>query len=144
MIKATACSGDQTEQLCTMNKVEKYHLIENQTFKSKEVIQLRISEEANLHTIATVVDQSDHHTNLTAIGLNFYGDATFSEKVGWTNQSAICREGDDILKIPHNDKLDASIVNKRKIALHKPIKSKYIVPIIQAVVGNNPGINFSP
>ncbi len=80
-----------------MNKTEKFCLINNQTFRSKDVLQLRISEEANLCGITTIAIQSDH-TSVTTIGLNFCVSATFSEKVGWTVYTAICWEGDDILK----------------------------------------------
>jgi hypothetical protein len=37
-----------------MNKVEKSGLIDNQTFKSKDVLQLHISEEANICGINTI------------------------------------------------------------------------------------------
>ncbi len=52
----------------------------------------------------------------------FYVNATFSEKVGWRVQTTICREGDDILKIPPKDEYDAAIEKNRKHALHTPIK----------------------
>ncbi len=87
-----------------MNEVETSGLIDNQTFKSKDVLQLHISEETNLCGIKTITIQSDH-TNVSVIGVNFYVNATFSEKVGWTVHTAICWEGDDILKIPPKDKL---------------------------------------
>ncbi len=139
--KSLSFTGKQNEHLCTMKKVEKSCLIDNQTFKPKDVLQLHTSEEANLHGITTVAIQSDH-TNVTVIGINFYVNATFSEKVGWTVHTAICWEGDDILKIPPKDKYDAAIEKDRKHALHTPIKSKYVVPFIQAAVGDNPGITY--
>ncbi len=52
-----------------MVEVEKSGLIANQTFKSKDLLQLHISEEANLHDINTIAIQNDH-TNLTVIGVN--------------------------------------------------------------------------
>ncbi len=52
--KSSSFTGEQNEQLCTMNEVEKSGLIDNQTFKSKDVLQLRISDEANLHGINTI------------------------------------------------------------------------------------------
>jgi hypothetical protein len=125
----------------TMNKVEASCLIDNQTFKSKDVLQLYISEEANLRGITTVAIQSGH-TNVTVIGFNFYFNAPFSEKVGWTVHTAICWEGYDILKIPPKDKYDAAIEKDRKHALGTPIKSKCVVPFIQAAIGNNPGITY--
>ncbi len=136
--ESSSFTGKQNDQLCIMNKVEKSGLIDNQTFKSKDVLQLHISEEANLHGINTIAIRSDH-TNVTVIGINFYVNATFSEKVGWRVQTTICWEGNDILKIPPKNKYDAAIEKDRKHPLHTPIKSKYIVPFIKLAVGNNPG-----
>jgi hypothetical protein len=48
-----------------MVEVEKSGLIANHTFKSKDLLQLQISEEVNLCGINTIAIQSDH-TNLTA------------------------------------------------------------------------------
>jgi hypothetical protein len=124
-----------------MVEVEKSGLIANHTFKSKDLLQLRISEEANLRGINTIAIQSDH-TNLTVMGVNFYVNATFSEKVGWRVQTAICREGDDILKIPPKDKDNAAIDKDRENALHTPIKSKYIVIFTRAAINDNPGMAY--
>ena len=82
------------------------------------------------------------HTNVTVIGINFYVNATFSEKVGWRVQTAICWEGDDILKIPPKDKYDAAIEKDRKHTLCTPIKSKYVVPFIKAAISDNPGMVY--
>jgi hypothetical protein len=139
--KSSSFTGKQNDRLHTMNEVEKSGLIDNQTFKSKDVIQLCISEEANLHGINTIAIQSDH-TNITVIGVNFYVYATFTEKVGWRVQTAICREGDDILKIPPKDKYDAAIEKDRRHTLCTPIKSKYVVPFIKAAIGNNPSMAY--
>ncbi len=86
--KSSLFTGKQNERLCTMVEVEKSGLIADQTFKSKDLPQLRISEEANLRGINTIAIRSDH-TNLTVIGVNFYVNATFSEKVGWRVQTSI-------------------------------------------------------
>jgi hypothetical protein len=124
-----------------MVEVEKSGLIANQTFKSKDLLQLCISEQANLRGINTIAIQSDH-TNLIVIGVNFYVNATFSEKVGWRVQTSICREGDDILKIPPKDKYDAAIEKDGKHTLRTPIKSKYVVPFIKAAISNNPRMAY--
>jgi hypothetical protein len=52
--KSSPFTGKQNDQLCTMNKVEKSGLTDNQTFKSKDVLQLRISEDATLRSINTI------------------------------------------------------------------------------------------
>jgi hypothetical protein len=51
---SSSFTGKQNDQLCTMNEVEKSGLIDNQTFKSKDVRQVCISEEANLRSINTI------------------------------------------------------------------------------------------
>ncbi len=140
--KFSSFTGEQNDQLCTMIEVEKSGLIANQTFKSKDLLQLHISEEENLCSINTIARIQSDHTNVTVIGVNFYVNATFSEKVGWRVQTAICWEGDDILEIPPKDKYDVAIEKDRKHALCTPIKSKYVVPFIKAAVGNNPGVAY--
>ncbi len=52
--KSSLFTGEQNEQLPTMVEVEKSGLIANQTFKSKDLLQLRISGEANLRSINTI------------------------------------------------------------------------------------------
>ena len=62
--------GDQTEQLRVMSAVEKTPLSEGDIFKSKDVLALRIAEEANLRGISTRVQRSDVF-NFTVVGINF-------------------------------------------------------------------------
>ena len=47
-------------------------------------------------------------------GNNFYINRTFSENVGWMAHSAICRNDDDILKIPPKDKIDQVLIGRRQ------------------------------
>ena len=98
-------SGDQSEQLRPMSDVEKYRLIEGQIFSTKDILQLRIGEEANLRGICIRVARSDN-ANLTVVGLNFYVHASVHENSGWHVRQAICRESDDHLKIPLKDIVD--------------------------------------
>ena len=107
----SSCSGVGTPTLLPMKQVEESRLIENQVFLSKEILQLRIAEEANLRGIATHASRSDC-TNLTTIGFNFYVHATFSERYGWTVHGSVCREGNDILQISPKDMCDASAQKK--------------------------------
>ncbi len=67
--------------------------------------------------------------------------ATFSEVVGWMDQTAVCWDGDDVLKIPSNDHDDPSN-QQSKCMLRTPLKSRMIVPIIISAVLDNPGINY--
>jgi hypothetical protein len=52
MLSGTVSGGAQIEQLRCMSEVETHHLLEGDTFKNKEVLQLRISKEANLRGIS--------------------------------------------------------------------------------------------
>ncbi len=134
-------SGDQTKQLRPMSEVEKAQLSVGHIFRSKDVVVLRIAEEANLRGISTRVQQSDV-MNLTVVGLNFYVHATVYENVGWCIHAAVCRECDDILKIPPRDRVDLSVVVSKKGYVRIPIKAKMIVPIIRDAVADNPGVTY--
>ncbi len=69
-------SGVQIEQLQCMSEVETHCLLEGDTFKNKEVLQLRISKEANLRGISFRAHRSDL-MNLIVVGINFYVNALF-------------------------------------------------------------------
>ena len=134
-------SGDQTEQLRPMAEVEKSRLIVGNVFRSKDVVKLRIAEEANLRGISTRAQRSDV-MNLTVVGINFYVHATVYENVGWCIHAAVCRECDDVLKIPPRDRVDLSVIVEKKGYVRIPIKAKMIVPIIREAVADNPGISY--
>jgi hypothetical protein len=51
--KSATVSGAQISQLCPMSEVENHRLLEGDTFKNKEVLQLCVSDEANLRGITT-------------------------------------------------------------------------------------------
>ena len=67
--------------------------------------------------------------------------ASFYKKCGWIVHDAISREGDDILKIPPKDRIDASMAEKW-CYLRIPIGSKMIVATIKDAVSDNPGISY--
>jgi hypothetical protein len=124
-----------------MSVVENVRLNVGDVFRNKDVLKLRIAEEANLRGISTRVLRSDL-MNLTVVGINFYVHATVYENVGWCIHAAVCRECDDILKIPPRDRIDLSVVVSNKGYVRIPIKAKMIVPIIRAAVADNPGITY--
>jgi hypothetical protein len=64
------------------------------------------------------------------------------ENVGWCIHAAVCRECDDILKIPPRDRVDLSVVTSKNGYVRIPIKAKMIVPIIREAVADNPGITY--
>ena len=88
-----------------MADVESYCLEENHNFATKEMFNLRIAEEANLWCIKVKVERSDP-TNLIVVGYNFYVSGSYSESAGWTAHIVVCREGDNLLKIPPNQRID--------------------------------------
>jgi hypothetical protein len=88
-------SGAQIEQLRPMSKVETHRLLEGDTFKNKEVLQIRISKEANLRGISTRAHRSDV-MNLIVVGVNFYVNASFFEHSGWVVHTAVCWECDNV------------------------------------------------
>ena len=65
-----------------------------------------------------------------------------NEYSGWIVHTAICREGDDILKIPPKDRIDRSMMDAQKRFLHIPIKAKFLVAIIKDAVADSPGITY--
>jgi hypothetical protein len=88
-----------------MNVVESIRSKEDHTFVTKDILKLRIAEEANLRCIIMKVERSDD-TNFIALGINFYVSGKFSENAGWTAHIVVCRNGDDLLKIPPKEKID--------------------------------------
>jgi hypothetical protein len=90
--------------------------------------------------MCTQTHRSDF-SNLVVVGVDFYVKASFYENDGWRVQNAICREGDDSLKIPPKDRIDMTMAEK-KVFLRIPIGSKLIVSTIKDAVAENPGISY--
>jgi hypothetical protein len=116
-------SGPNMEQLRTMTDVESNRLEEDHIFVTKEILNLRIAEEANLRCI------------------KFYVSGSYSENAGWTAHIVVCREGDDLLKIPPNQRIDG-IDDNDTSPLRTPFKSKWLTPIIQSAVLDSPGVSY--
>jgi hypothetical protein len=112
-------SGHNNKQIRTMTDVESNRLVEDHIFATKEILNLCIAEEANLRCIKVKVERSDP-TNLIVVGFKFYVSGSFSENAGWTAHIVVCREGDDISKIPPNQRID------RIDPLRTPFKSKWL------------------
>lgn len=90
--------------------------------------------------MCTQTHRSDF-SNLVVVGIDFYVKASFYENDGWRVHDAICREGNDILKIPPKDRIDMTMAEK-KVFLRIPIGSKLIVSTIKDAVAENPGISY--
>jgi hypothetical protein len=94
-------SGHNSTQLRTMKDVESNCLEEDHTFATKDILNLCLAEEANLRCI-----KMSNSTNFIVVGINFYVSGSFSENGGWTAKTVVCRDGDDLLKIPPNEWID--------------------------------------
>jgi hypothetical protein len=117
-------SGAQIEQLHPMSEVETHHLLEGDTFKNKEVLQLCISEEANLRGISTRAHRSNL-MNLIIVGISFYVNALFFEHSDWVVHTAVCWEGDNVLQIPPKYRIDPSMTEAKKGFLCIPIVCRH-------------------
>ena len=122
-----------------MADVESYCLEENHNFATKEMFNLCIAEEANLRCIKIKVERSDP-TNLTIVGYNFYVSGSYSESSGWTAHIVVCREGDDLLKIPPKFRIDW--IEENTNPLCTPFKSRWLTSIIHSAVLDSPGVSY--
>ena len=134
----TGCNSDQLQP---MTEVEAGPLLVNHTFSSKDILHLRIAEEANLRGIVIRVTRSDDQ-NFHVIGVDFYVRASFTQKDGWKVLSAVCREGGDLLTIPPTSRVYANKDGSGSRSLTTPLKSKMIVPIIMDAIRDNPGMPY--
>ncbi len=137
--KLSRYSGDNSTQLRTMKDVESNRLEEGHTFASRDIMNLCIAEEANLRCIKMKVERSDS-THFVVLGIKFYVSGTYSETCGWKANTVVCRDGDDLLKIPPNawnENMDEEISRIRTL-----FKSKWLSPIILSAVLDSPGFSY--
>ncbi len=139
-LNVSVYSGCNHDQLRTMNNIESAPLLVGHSFSTKDILHLRVAEEAILQGIVMKVGRSNDW-NFTASGVDFYVRVSFTERVGWTVHSAVFREGGDLLKIPPKFRVDPSDTGSRR-SLTTPLKSKMIVLVIVGVVAENPGIPY--
>ena len=128
--------GFNSDLLRIMAEVEVNRLREGHMFSTKDIFWMRIGEEANLRNIHVRCVRSDHF-NLTISGPNFYVHGTFREGYGWKCLNAICRDGDDLSKIP-----PAKTEDNRRAAWKTPLFYKWLVPIFRSRVEKDPGVDY--
>jgi hypothetical protein len=131
--------GCNLDRIRTMDKVEAHPLMANHTFSSRDIVYLRVAEEANLRSIVIKINRSDNQ-QFVASGIDFYVRALFTDGVGWLVTTAVCRDGDDILKIPPSHCVTIPLELQSGRSIGTPLKSKMLVPIILNAVAGNPGI----
>ena len=108
------------------------------TFEHKSILSLRIAKEANLRCIKMKSPRVDD-LNLIATGVNFYVYATNVVNVGWKVHQAICREGDDVLKIPPKYRVDP----EDNVSLRTPFRAIWFCSVIENAVSDNPSSSYS-
>ena len=85
-------TGDCSSQLRPSSTVMQRRLKEQHTFPTKEILWLRIAEEANLRCIYITTYRSDD-CNLVVFADNFFVGATFIRTRGWLVNVAFTRVG---------------------------------------------------
>ncbi len=94
-------NGCNLDRLQTMAEVEAHPLMAGHSFSSRDIMYLRVAEEANLQAIVIKINRNDDQ-QFVATGIDFYVRATFTDRLGWTVNATVCCEGGDVLKIPPN------------------------------------------
>ena len=117
-----------------MTDVEKGRLEVNHTFPDKEMLLMRVAEEANLRGINTYISRSDTR-DFMCTGPKFCVKASQTELLGWTVNVASVRESDDIR--PGAWDLDTGGTDK----VSSPFRTRWIVPIILPIIMETPAIS---
>ena len=87
------CTGITLPRLCAIIDIENNRLSEGHTYPDKNILWLRIAEEANRRRIKIWTERSDHF-NLIVFGERFRVAAHFVENKGWTVHLATVCDGD--------------------------------------------------
>jgi len=123
-------SGCLTLGLCTMLDVQNCRLEVNHTFPNKEILVLRVAEEANLRGINFVCSQ----INFKCTGPRLCVIACHTEHQGWFVSIANIRECDEF----GGDVTDVDAIPEK---LTSPFWSKWIVPLILSIIIDSPAIS---
>ena len=86
-------TGDDTLGLRLMEIVEGRRLCVGQSFQDRDVLRMRVAEEANLRQIGIVIKRSDNRS-FEVVGDDFYVKANNGKRKGWVVAAAVVREGD--------------------------------------------------
>jgi hypothetical protein len=117
-----------------MMEVTSFQLDVNHNFPDKEILTLRVAEEANLCGIDFVCSQSDVQ-NFKCTGYRFCVIAHQSEHQGWLVNTAWVCKGDEF--VDFNDTPTKGPPQKPTL----PFWTKWIVPLILPVIVDTPGIS---
>ena len=86
-------TGDSTRTLRLMSVVQQRRLMSGESFETKDILRMRIAEEANLGNKEITTVRSDKY-QLLVVGEDFYVKANNTERRGWVVSTAVCRDGD--------------------------------------------------
>jgi len=92
-------TGDLSPHIRVMSVVEHRRLMQGHTFPNKDILMIRIAEEANYRNIKVKVLKSCS-MQYEVGGDMFYVKASHRLKEGWKVSACICRDSDDLLLIP--------------------------------------------
>ena len=120
-------SGCLSLTLRPMSEVQANCLEAHHTFPNREILSMRVAEEANLRGINILCIWSDI-CDLRYTGTRFFVTANQSERLGWYVTIANVRKCDD-----HG--LAAVVdIDKALEKLTSPFKTKWIVPLILPII----------
>ena len=152
-------TGDNTRTIRPMSIVFRNRLKEGDTFYSKEILQLRIAEEANLLKLQIYWARS-HASLLQAVGEKFWVSANLHEKKGWSVKTLTIDDGagnggvglemmqdsdvedsgeEEEDDISDNDEPTNEDSKGKKNILRTPFKGKWLVPLIKPIITEKPG-----
>jgi hypothetical protein len=126
-------SGCLTLGLRTMVEVQNCRLEVNHTFPDKEILVLRVAEEANLQGINFVCSRSDLR-DFKCTGPRFCVIARHTERQGWFVSVANIRECDEF----GGDVVGVDAIPEK---LTSPFRTKWSVPLILSIIIDSPAIS---
>jgi len=142
-------SGDNTPTLRPRDLVRRCYLSAGQNIMDKEMVQMRIAEEAMLRGLEIKYTQSTND-RVIADSDGFHVHATLNEKYGWVIKAANMEDFDDVVDDVYEDDDDESgddndeEKKKEKLKpLRTPLSSDWIVPLIKEVIAVKPNTSNS-
>ena len=128
-------TGDLSPHIRVMSVVEHRQLMQGHTFPNKDILMIRIAEEANYRNIKVKVLKSCS-MQYEVGGDMFYVKASHRLKEGWKVSACICRDSDDLLLIPERARF---ILEK---SMRYPFTGKWIGHILRSHLETCPGMSY--
>lgn len=151
-------TGVCDDQLRTMARVKEYRLQEGHTFPNKDILWIRIVEEAVLRGKYLTTYRSDAF-NLIVYSDRFFVGASFIGGIGWKVNIAAVREGDAGLNKKLDDmllKMNITVQQRREKQRSKqgvkstkernpptPLDMQWVANIIKPMLADDPSLSYS-